>query len=149
VFQTSPEGIVVTDADNKIIATNPSFTTITQYEAHEVVGQDPKLLSSGQHGKEFFSAMWSDILTRGDWQGEIVNRRKNGENFSEWLTINTVRDENNAVIVRGRAVGEMTFGGKGAGSLPTAAAVLSDVIELAASDRRPVAERIPSSMNLT
>ncbi|HKB78646.1 MAG TPA: homoserine dehydrogenase [Thermoanaerobaculia bacterium] len=60
-----------------------------------------------------------------------------------------VRDENNAVIVRGRAVGEMTFGGKGAGSLPTAAAVLSDVIELAASDRRPVAERIPSSMNLT
>lgn len=97
VFQTSPEGIVVTDADNKIIAINPSFTTITQYEAHEVTGQDPKLLSSGQHGKEFFSAMWSAILTRGNWQGEIVNRRKNGENYSVWLTINTVRDEKNAV----------------------------------------------------
>ncbi len=97
VFQTSPEGIVVTDADNKIIAINPSFTTITQYEAGEVTGRDPKLLGSGLHGKEFFSAMWSAILTRGNWQGEIVNRRKNGENYSEWLTINTVRDQNNAV----------------------------------------------------
>lgn len=97
VFQTSPEGIVVTDANNRIIAINPSFTTITQYGAQEVVGQDPKLLSSGHHGKEFFSAMWLDIQTRGAWQGEIVNRRKDGETYSEWLTINTVRDENNAV----------------------------------------------------
>lgn len=97
VFQTSPEGIVVTDANNMIIAVNPAFTTITQYKVHEVIGQDPKLLSSGQHGKEFFSIMWSDVLTRGSWQGEIVNKRKDGACYSAWLTINTVRDESDKV----------------------------------------------------
>ena len=100
VFQTSSEAIVITDANNKIIAVNPAFTRITQYDAAEAVGRDPKLLSSGQQGKEFYRAMWSTIETFGNWQGEIVNRRKNGEIFSEWLTINTVRDENGSVRQR-------------------------------------------------
>ncbi|HAF43638.1 MAG TPA: hypothetical protein DCK83_01490 [Gallionellaceae bacterium] len=100
VFQASPEAIVITDAENRIVAVNPAFTRITQFEAHEAVGHDPKLLSSGQQGKEFYNAMWTSLQTFGSWQGEIVNRRKNGENYSEWLTINTVRDENNEVRQR-------------------------------------------------
>jgi diguanylate cyclase (GGDEF)-like protein/PAS domain S-box-containing protein len=100
VFQASPEAIVITDADNRIVAVNPAFTRITQYEAHEAIGHDPKLLNSGQQGKEFYSAMWSSLQTFGNWQGEIVNRRKNGENYAEWLSINTVRDENNEVRQR-------------------------------------------------
>ncbi len=100
VFQASSEAIVITDANNRIIAVNPAFTRITQYDAAEAVGRDPKLLSSGQQGKEFYRAMWSTIETFGSWQGEIVNRRRNGEIYSEWLTINTVRDENGAVRQR-------------------------------------------------
>ena len=100
VFQASPEAIVITDTNNKIVAVNPAFTQITQYEAREAIGQDPNLLSSGQQGKDFYQAMWSSIQTFGSWQGEIVNRRKNGENYSEWLTINTVRDDNGEVRQR-------------------------------------------------
>lgn len=100
VFQASPEAIVITDANNKIVAVNPAFTRITQYEAHEAIGRDPKLLNSGQQGKEFYHAMWSAIQTFGNWQGEIVNRRKNGENYAEWLNINTVRDEHGEVRQR-------------------------------------------------
>lgn len=100
VFQASPEAIIITDGNNKIIAVNPAFTKITQYEAHEAIGQDPKLLNSGQQGKEFYHAMWNSIQTLGSWQGEIVNRRKSGELYSEWLTINTVRDENGGVRQR-------------------------------------------------
>ncbi|OIQ98960.1 cyclic di-GMP phosphodiesterase Gmr [mine drainage metagenome] len=100
VFQASSEAIVITDANNRIIAVNPAFTRITQYDAAEAVGQDPKLLNSGKQGKEFYRAMWSTIETFGSWQGEIVNRRKNGDIYSEWLTINTVRDANGAVRQR-------------------------------------------------
>jgi diguanylate cyclase (GGDEF)-like protein/PAS domain S-box-containing protein len=100
VFQASPEAIVITDKTNRIVAVNPAFTRITQYEAHEAVGQDPKLLSSGQQGKDFYRAMWNSIETLGSWQGEIINRRKNGETYSEWLTINTVRDDKGEVRQR-------------------------------------------------
>jgi diguanylate cyclase (GGDEF)-like protein/PAS domain S-box-containing protein len=100
VFQASPEAIVITDANNRIVAVNPAFTRITQYEPHEAIGHDPKLLSSGAQGKDFYNAMWSSIQAFGSWQGEIVNRRKNGEHYSEWLTINTVRDEHGEVRQR-------------------------------------------------
>jgi diguanylate cyclase (GGDEF)-like protein/PAS domain S-box-containing protein len=100
VFQASPEAIIITDTNNRIIAVNPAFTRITQYEAHEAIGHDPKLLSSGEQGKDFYSAMWNSIQTFGSWQGEIINRRKNGEHYSEWLTINTVREENGEVRQR-------------------------------------------------
>jgi diguanylate cyclase (GGDEF)-like protein/PAS domain S-box-containing protein len=100
VFQASPEAIVITDADNRIVAVNPAFTQITQYEPHEVIGHDPKLLGSGQQGKEFYRAMWAALKTFGSWQGEIINRRKNGENYAEWLTIKTVHDENGEVRQR-------------------------------------------------
>ncbi|MBU0621466.1 MAG: EAL domain-containing protein [Gammaproteobacteria bacterium] len=100
VFQASPDAIVITDADNRIIAVNPAFTRITQYEAHEAIGSDPKMLSSGQQGKEFYRDMWQALQTFGNWQGEIVNRRKSGDLYSEWLSINTVRGETGEVRQR-------------------------------------------------
>jgi diguanylate cyclase (GGDEF)-like protein/PAS domain S-box-containing protein len=100
VFQASPDAIVITDADNRIVAVNPAFTRITQYESHEAIGHDPKLLNSGQQGREFYRDMWAALQTFGNWQGEIINRRKNGETYSEWLSINTVRSENGEVRQR-------------------------------------------------
>ncbi len=94
VFQTSADAIVITDLQNRILAVNPAFSVITQYQPAEVLGRDPKLLSSGSQGTDFYRAMWHAILTTGKWSGEILNRRKNGEIYTEWLNINTVFDEN-------------------------------------------------------
>ena len=92
-FDAANEGIVITDTRQKIVKVNPAFTKVTGYTEMEVVGQTPKLLSSGKQDAKFFEAMWTDINAHGWWQGELWNRRKDGNNYLEWLTINTVRDE--------------------------------------------------------
>ena len=89
----SHEGIAITTADQVILRTNKAFTEITGYPAEEVVGRQPKLLSSGRHDDAFYAAMWGSIGRNGVWQGEIWNRRKSGEVFPEWLTITAVQDE--------------------------------------------------------
>jgi len=88
----SQEGMIITDADNLILRVNSAFTRITGYTAEEVIGKNPRIVSSGRHGKEFFAEMWDRILTTGEWEGEVWNRRKNGEIFPEYLTIATVKD---------------------------------------------------------
>ncbi len=93
VFKHSKEGILVTDADNRIISVNQSFTDITGYTSDEVLGKDPKLLSSGRQDEEFYREMWQSIDTTGAWQGELWNRRRSGEIFPEFMTINSVADE--------------------------------------------------------
>lgn len=100
VFQTSPEAIVITNERNRIIAVNPAFTQITQYAPEEVIGHDPKLLSSGSQGSDFYKDMWQSITSSGKWRGEILNRRKNGEVYAEWLNISTVYDKQNQVQQR-------------------------------------------------
>ncbi len=85
-------GMTVTDAQQSILRVNHAFTQITGYSAQEVVGQNPRLLSSGHHDKAFYAAMWDEITRAGSWQGEIWNRRKCGEVFPEWLTITAVKD---------------------------------------------------------
>jgi diguanylate cyclase (GGDEF)-like protein/PAS domain S-box-containing protein len=100
VFQSSPEAIVITNDRNRIVAVNPAFTQITQYRPAEVIGRDPKLLSSGNQGAEFYKEMWQSITTTGKWRGEILNRRKNGEVYTEWLNISTVYNENHQVEQR-------------------------------------------------
>ena len=88
----SQEGIVVTDADNVIIKVNQAFTNITGYTAKEAVGHTPQhLLRSDRQDTAFYTAMWDRILHTGAWQGEIWNRRKNGEVYPEWLTITVVK----------------------------------------------------------
>jgi diguanylate cyclase (GGDEF)-like protein/PAS domain S-box-containing protein len=91
------EGIMITDADNVILRVNRSFTSVTGYTAEEVVGHNPKILASGRHDADFFAAMWRDIRSNGGWDGEIWNRRKNGEVYPERLNITAVKDHNGDV----------------------------------------------------
>jgi diguanylate cyclase (GGDEF)-like protein/PAS domain S-box-containing protein len=93
VFDSMHAGVMITDEGGNIIATNPAFTRITGYSHDEVAGRNPRLLSSGRHDLAFYHAMWRSIAEHGYWQGEIWNRRKNGEIFPEWLSITKVRDE--------------------------------------------------------
>ncbi len=90
IYQNSSEAMLVCDVDNRIVAVNPSFTHITGYNSDEVMGKNPRMLSSGRHDKTFYQLMWLSLSTTGQWQGEVWNRRKNGEEFAEWLTINTI-----------------------------------------------------------
>ncbi|MBI4985029.1 MAG: EAL domain-containing protein [Rhodocyclales bacterium] len=91
------EGMVITDAANVILRVNQAFTEITGYTAAEAVGRTPQLLKSGCHDAAFYAAMWHAIRDAGAWQGEIWNRRKNGEVYPEWLTITAVKDAGGAV----------------------------------------------------
>ncbi len=92
VFESSGESILITDGQERIISVNPAFVETTGYEPAEVLGQTPRILSSGQHGSDFYCQMWSELTQRGRWSGEVWNRRKNGEIFPEWLTISRVVD---------------------------------------------------------
>ena len=93
----SQEGILVTDTNKIILRVNSAFTTITGYMAEDVVGKTPRVLQSGKQGATFYAAMWESINATGAWQGEIWNRRKNGEAFLEHLTITAVRDPNGII----------------------------------------------------
>lgn len=97
VYQVIGEAIMVADADNRIVTVNPAFTELTGYTLQEAVGQATTLLKSGRQNEAFYRIMWSALETTGHWQGEIWNRRKNGEIYLEWLTINTVYDDQNNV----------------------------------------------------
>ncbi|MET0519846.1 MAG: EAL domain-containing protein [Burkholderiaceae bacterium] len=91
-FENIRDGVMITDAQCRIQTINAAFTTITGYGAEEAIGAPVKLLQSGRHAPEFYRQMWAALLEQGHWQGEIWNRRKNGEVYPQWLTINAVRD---------------------------------------------------------
>jgi len=93
VFEASTEAILITDTHNRILAVNQAFTQITGFTEQEVLGQPPSMLASGQHGEAFYTDMWNTLRERGQWSGEIWNRRKNGEAFPEWLNISVLSDE--------------------------------------------------------
>lgn len=100
VFTVSTEGIMITDANNNIVATNPSCSDITGYPSQEMIGRNPRLLSSGRHGREFYTEMWKSLNELGHWEGEIWNRRKDGEAYLEKLCIHTLTDSHDKVINR-------------------------------------------------
>jgi diguanylate cyclase (GGDEF)-like protein/PAS domain S-box-containing protein len=97
VLQTSSEGMLVTDENNQIISVNPAFSKITGYSFEEVKGKDPRMFRSDRHDQAFYQAMWHAIVTTGQWQGEIWDKRKNGEVYAKWLTINTLRNKDGAI----------------------------------------------------
>ena len=92
VFTHAREGIMITDAQGTITDVNASFTRITGYPREEVLGKNPRILSSGRQGKDYYATMWSALTGAGHWTSEVWNRRKNGEIFAELQTISAVRD---------------------------------------------------------
>ena len=95
VFMTSPLAITIAGRNREILAVNPAFCRITGYSQEEVIGHNPRILSSGKHDAAFYQTMWDSIHETGAWSGEIWNRRKSGELFLEWITINAVKGDDN------------------------------------------------------
>lgn len=90
----SAEAMFISNARGKIIRINKAFTRITGYSEIDVIGQDPRILSSGRHPKEYYRTMWYSLQKSGQWSGEIYNKRKNGQIYPEYLSISSVKDKN-------------------------------------------------------
>ena len=97
VFESTAEGVMITDIEQRITAVNRAFTSITGYSESEALGQSPRLLASGNHDSAFFVRLWHSLAASGHWQGEIWNKRRNGELFPSWLTISTVHDDSGRI----------------------------------------------------
>lgn len=98
VYQASREGILVTDENNAIIDVNPAFTLLTGYTLEEVRGNNPGMFNSGLHAPSFYQQMWQSIRQEGHWQGEIWDKRRDGEIHAKWLTISVIRHPDNSVF---------------------------------------------------
>ncbi len=92
IYENTVEGIIITDQNSVIQAVNPAFSSITGYQAAEVIGGTPAILKSGQHSEVFYRELWETLRENGKWTGEIWNKRKNGEVYPEWLNITLIRD---------------------------------------------------------
>lgn len=97
VFEYSGEAIMITDRDNRIIDVNAAFTSQTGYDKADVLGRDPRLLSSGRVPFDFYREMWESIQTQGFWRGELWDRRKDGSTYPKVMTISVVRDRQGAI----------------------------------------------------
>lgn len=93
VIENTIEGITITDCFGTILQVNPAFTQITGFTPEEAIGKTPRILKSEKHDEQFYSSMWQSLIKRGNWSGEIWNRRKNGDAYPEWLSINAIKDE--------------------------------------------------------
>lgn len=91
-FETQ-DAIVITDTLGKIVRVNRAFSDITGYSAKEVLGKNPRIMSSGRHDRSFYIEMWQRLLHTGNWAGEIYDRRKSGEVYPKWMTITAVKNE--------------------------------------------------------
>lgn len=93
VFDSTREGVLVSDAGGKIVHVNRAFVEITGYQPEEVLGFNPSKFKSGRHGPEFYRQMYRSILSAGQWSGEIWNRRKSGEIYPQWQSIRGIKDD--------------------------------------------------------
>lgn len=98
VFSWTTEGVIITDSTGKILDVNNGFSRITGFNREEVLGNNPNMLSSGKHNKNFYKAMWTNIKSNGFWEGEIFNQHKDGSIYCEWLRIASVFDRNKRVL---------------------------------------------------
>jgi len=97
VMETATNGVLITDAEQRIVSVNRGFSELTGFSADEVVGQRPAVLASGRHDADFYQLMWRELEEKGRWEGEIWNRHKNGEVYPEWLCISTIKDQRGEV----------------------------------------------------
>ena len=97
LFECSREAVIVTDANRFVISVNRAFTEITGYALDEVLGRNPRLWSSGRHDDDFYRNLYAAIHGEGYWQGEIWNKRKNGEIYPQWVSISAIRNERHAI----------------------------------------------------
>ncbi len=109
VFENAGEGILVTDRQSKIITVNQAFTEITGYPPAEIIGQTPELLQAEAQGAESHQEIWTSLTKTGEWQGEIWNRRKNGEAFPAWLTLRGVDDQKGRIANYVGMLTDITF----------------------------------------
>jgi len=93
IIENTIEAILITDTNSIITSINPAFTAVTGYTSEEAVGKKPSLLKSGRQDKAFYDEMWRLLREQGSWQGEIWNRRKNGEIYLEWLSITAIKND--------------------------------------------------------
>lgn len=93
VLESTHEAVVITDHEARVLEVNPAFCCITGYTAAEVVGRKPGFWKSQHHDDAFYARLWETLQSEGFWQGEIWNRRRNGEVYPTWQTISAVRDE--------------------------------------------------------
>ncbi|EKT4465453.1 EAL domain-containing protein [Pseudomonas putida] len=97
VFDSTLEGVLVTDSSGLIVHVNRAFMRITGYSRNEVIGQRPSKFKSGRHGAEFYQQIYAALAEKGEWSGEIWNRRKSGEIYPQWQTICAIRDDSGAL----------------------------------------------------
>ena len=93
VFEHTNEGLLVSDANNAILEVNAAFVRTSGYTRDELIGNNPSILSSGLQPQSFYREMWRDLMDKGIWQGELWNRRKNGETYPVWSSISLVKNE--------------------------------------------------------
>jgi len=93
IIHTAQEAILVTDPQGTVLNVNPSFEKTTGYAKSEIIGKNPRVLQSGRQNRSFYGAMWQQLADAGNWQGIVWNRRKNGEEYAEKLTINAIYGE--------------------------------------------------------
>ncbi|BCG65059.1 MAG: two-component system, chemotaxis family, CheB/CheR fusion protein [Methyloprofundus sp.] len=93
VFEHNLTSLIITDAGNKILNVNPGFVNVTGYSEEEVIGKDPAFLSSGRQDSTFYQTMWHALHEQNSWEGEIWNKRKNGEIYPQWSSITVVRNK--------------------------------------------------------
>jgi len=98
IFDSAGEGMVITDGAGRILAVNEAFTAITGYDQAEAVGQNPRMLKSGQQDAEFYDRMWRHLQEKDTWEGEIWNRRKDGTVYPQWLTITGIHNEQREAV---------------------------------------------------
>jgi nitrogen fixation negative regulator NifL len=96
-LEAAANAVVITERDGSILWTNPAFTKLTGYTAAEVVGQNPRVLKSGEHDEAFYRNLWKTVTSGNVWRGDMINRRKDGSLYSEEMTITPVRNERGEV----------------------------------------------------
>lgn len=97
VFETTNDGIIVTDQNNVIVEANPAFERVTGYSQNEVLGKPPSILNSHKQAPSFYEAMWESLEKFGVWSGEIWNRKKDGQVYPEWLTVKSILDDQDEI----------------------------------------------------